>query len=70
MDCAICLTLPEQPEVVPCCQQTFCSSCLDSWVSVRNGCPLCISPLGPQNHNKLLQSNSVEFDNGGLMLET
>lgn len=69
MDCAICLTFPNNPEIVPCCQQTFCSECLNSWVTVRNCCPLCIAPLGAEQHNELVKHESNEFDNGGLMLE-
>ena len=70
MDCAICLTLPDNPEIVPCCQQTFCASCLQNWVSVRNCCPLCIAPIGSKPLNELKHNHSQEFDNGGLMLES
>lgn len=51
MDCAICMAAPDNPEVVACCQNVFCSQCLASWVEVRSCCPLCIAPLGlyPKN---------------------
>ena len=58
MECAICLTLPLNPENVPCCKQTFCGPCLAEWTSVRNCCPLCIAPLGPTPKNNLTLNQS------------
>ena len=43
--CPICLSTTETPTVTKCCGQMFCSSCLDTALSVSPYCPTCRTPL-------------------------
>lgn len=39
--CSICFDDVYQKTIVPCCQNSFCFSCLSRWVSHKHNCPLC-----------------------------
>jgi SNF2 family DNA or RNA helicase len=39
--CTICYDTLNDPVMEPSCQNVFCGSCLLSWLSNRNSCPLC-----------------------------
>lgn len=40
-NCSICLNKLKNPVLEPNCNNIFCSSCLITWLSKNNSCPLC-----------------------------
>ncbi|XP_022743018.1 RING-H2 finger protein ATL66-like [Durio zibethinus] len=47
-ECCICLGVFEEGEkikVLPSCEHSFHSECVDRWLSAESSCPLCRSPL-------------------------
>ncbi len=41
--CPICLGVLLQPQLVNCCTQCYCKSCLRRWRRIKDWCPLCLS---------------------------
>ncbi|XP_039145775.1 RING-H2 finger protein ATL43 [Dioscorea cayenensis subsp. rotundata] len=52
LDCAVCLSsfLPSDPlRLLPRCRHAFHLDCLDTWLSAHSSCPLCRSPVSPDD---------------------
>ncbi|KAJ0985106.1 hypothetical protein J5N97_003462 [Dioscorea zingiberensis] len=52
LDCAVCLSsfLPSDPlRLLPRCRHAFHLDCLDTWLSAHSTCPLCRSPVSPDD---------------------
>lgn len=45
--CMICQDVFCQPVVTSCCGQTFCESCIKSWIDSNHTCPFDFKPLRP-----------------------
>jgi E3 ubiquitin-protein ligase ATL41 len=51
VDCAVCLSLLEEGEVVrmlPACRHVFHVACIDKWLSSSASCPVCRADVSPQ----------------------
>ncbi|CAG2174185.1 unnamed protein product [Oppiella nova] len=69
--CGICLEVFVDPVVTQCCRQTYCSECINGWLSDHNTCPndgkpLSVSPA-PRVLVNLLNKMHVKchFNDGG-----
>lgn len=52
--CPICLVDFEHDEVLrvlPCCKHTFHDTCVESWLKIKNHCPLCRANMSDTNQN-------------------
>ncbi len=44
LTCFICMKVLCQPQLMNCCEQPFCKSCLEKWWEKNKSCPHCRSP--------------------------
>jgi SNF2 family DNA or RNA helicase len=47
--CNICFDTLENPAIVPCCQNLFCSKCIITWMARQCTCPLCRASIPPSS---------------------
>jgi len=45
--CNICFDTLQNPAIVPCCQNLFCSKCIVTWMARQCTCPLCRATIEP-----------------------
>jgi hypothetical protein len=57
--CAICLDIIQRPTSVSCCQNTFCSQCINRALQVKEQCPFC---QGKVKNNKDYLTTLEGFD--------
>mgnify|MGYP000202614225 CR=1 FL=1 len=43
--CGICMSEPKGKSITPCCNQTFCISCINQWLHTTKICPFCRQTL-------------------------
>ena len=39
--CPICYDTTQNPCIVPCCRNSFCTQCVLGWLDTKNTCPMC-----------------------------
>lgn len=44
-DCPICFQLLKTPSIAPCCNNIFCKTCIEKWLSTTDTCPICRAEL-------------------------
>ena len=66
--CGICRQIFIDPLVTQCCRQTYCSQCINEWLSSHNTCPLDQKHLttsqlssSPRNVMRMISNESREL---------
>ncbi|KAA8515806.1 hypothetical protein F0562_018583 [Nyssa sinensis] len=74
-DCAVCLSKFEprdQLRLLPLCCHAFHASCIDTWLSSNQTCPLCRSTIYPTESdilNKIISSSAAEDRGNSFRIE-
>lgn len=54
--CFICLQLVSEPQECASCNQLFCKSCINGWLTKgKRTCPHCVKEVTPQPLNRILR---------------
>lgn len=59
--CCICYDDFQNKTITNCCQNSFCFKCINIWLNMHNVCPMCKTPLTPNDMYSVVDGVSLQI---------